>query len=135
MNPVEAVTAQALRDEQAHVHNPRRARTVFRLGVASLVLVLTCAAFRIWGDPGTPWDAVTSVILGGYAGAAALGRTRRGLAYRSGWIDGRMGMLASLIEARDRGMTMPEWVAGEMERDAHLLGVPWEHDEGSGGTQ
>jgi hypothetical protein len=42
------------------------------------------------------------------------------LAYRAGWLEGRIAMMLSMAEAQKRGMTSGEWLAGEAERD----GIP-----------
>ena len=51
-------------------------------------------------------------------------------AYRAGWLDGRIAMLASMGEAQRRGMSEAEWLVAEMERDGiPVRRLPAEPDE------
>lgn len=43
--------------------------------------------------------------------------------YRYGWLAGRCAMLTAMIEAMQRGMSAPDFIQAEMERD----GVPVVH--------
>lgn len=132
--PIDRLVARSLTDEQSYVTNPARAQHLWHLGLLSLALVLAATSVRLWGAHLSWLDLPAALVLGGYAGAAAMGRPRRAMAYRNGWLDGRRTMLATLVESTDRGMSLGEWVEGECERDAHLLYAPQGADECDGGT-
>lgn len=126
---------RAMRDEEVLVNEPSRARTVLVWGVLGFAAVLAATTVRLWAGPG-PLNALGAVVLGAYAGLGAIGRYRRAASFRNGWLAGRARMLASIDEALRRGLTMDDWVRGEVERDAHLFTVhPLSDDEGEGGSQ
>ena len=73
-------------------------------------------------DPG-PLTVICSVLVGLQVGRVGIMSARRALAYRSGWLDGRAQMIASMGEAWRRGIDLPEWLQGEVERDLATLGL------------
>lgn len=125
-NPLDRLTdklaARVVRDETALVTNPRRARHLFWRGIAGLALVVIAAGARPF-LPGI-WETIAVIILCWFAGRGILQGAARAGAYRSGWLDGRHSMVASMLEAQERGLTPAEWMHAEIEREAAVLGVP-----------
>jgi hypothetical protein len=109
-------------DEEAWVADHARARRITARAAVWFLLVLAATASKLWLPEG-PWQAAGALLLGGWAGAGCTSAIRRGLGYRSGWLDGRGAMLASLAEAHRRGMAADEWAALELSRDCAVMGV------------
>lgn len=108
--------------ERVYVDDPARVPRLMAgdvaLGVASIV------AMGLIGNTDGWLDVVVRLFLGAYVGTRIIARMRRAMAYRHGWLDGRIAMLRALSEAGRRGMDMDDWVAGEFARDAAVLGIP-----------
>lgn len=135
---IEPAVQRRLRAERVLVEQPRRARAVFIRGVVAFAVVFGSFVVMQWTDPG-PLHALCSVIVGGWLGWNATALFARALAYRSGWSDGREVMIASMSEAMRRGLTMNDWLIGEMERDAAVYGFnpyaePPEEERGGDGS-
>lgn len=116
--------AQVRANEEAWVADHRRAKRLTLHAVGWTALVLASIVVRTWLAPGSWADVAAGLLLGAFAGVGALGTVRRGIAYRSGWLDGRMRMVHALTEAQQRGMGLHDWLAGELDRDHAVLGLP-----------
>lgn len=66
---------------------------------------------------GTWLSAVALGGLGAALGWAALQPAHGRQAWRRGYLHGRAAMLASMVEAGERGLSGQEWYLAEMERD------------------
>lgn len=107
------------RDERASVSDPRRMRRMLATGLLTFGLVVA-AVFIGQNDWG--WaTAVAAGFIGLIAGRVGLLGIRRTLAYRHGWLEGRHQMIVSLHESAERGMTLDDWLRGELERDVGIL--------------
>lgn len=116
-DPVTWWVDRSIASQRSAVDEPHLFRRVLlRVGVLFLV-VLFCALIRLWWAPGSQWDVVTGAVLGALAALGALHGLSRAMAYRDGWLRGRAAMVAALGEARERGMSLDDWLAGELERD------------------
>lgn len=72
------------------------------------------------------WRTVASGIIGLVVAIASMATAKRMQAYRSGWFEGRGQMVASLVEASQRGLSTQEWLRSQAEKDAALMfGVVW----------
>lgn len=101
---------------------PDRPLMVFVL--LSLVVVCTSAVVSAL-DLGI-WSGLARLVLAGAAGTAIAAPLGRRLAYRHGYMEGRIALLRSMAEAQHRGMSARQWVEAEAERDvAVMLGVRW----------
>lgn len=109
------------RNEQTLVDEPRRARRLMLRDLALFVIVIAAT----WiDDTATGWlDLVALLIVGVYVGWGAFQTTRKMLAYRSGWLDGRAALIHSLAEARRRGLDGETWVELELARDISVMGI------------
>jgi hypothetical protein len=67
-------------------------------------------------------DTVCMLAVAVAVGQGALGGTRRAMSYMGGYVNGRCAMIRSLDEAQRRGMTLEEWLRGELARDMALFG-------------
>jgi hypothetical protein len=113
-----------MRLDKALVQHPHRAHRLFLRTMALFVVVLAGWAYYVWTSDGRGWlHVLLGVVLGGYLGTTALASMGRPMAYRSGWLDGRATMVAALGEAQRRGLTFDEWLTGQWEADAALLGL------------
>lgn len=75
-------------------------------------------------------DLGAALLVGAFAGMGALAGTRRAISYRTGWLKGRARMVDALREAMQRGLTMEDWLHGELARDFATMGVvPDERDD------
>lgn len=106
------------------VQRPHRARWLFARSLAVFLAVLAGWAVYVWSSGDQPLPHVLlGVVLGGYLGTTALGTLSRPMAYRSGWLDGRATMVAALSEAQRRGLSPDDWLRGQWEADAAVLGI------------
>lgn len=80
-----------------------------------------------------PLATLAWMVVAIFVGMGALALTRRMMAYRSGWINGRRQMISSLIEAERRGIDQSEWLEGEIARDFATLGI-FPRSEGPDGS-
>ena len=73
---------------------------------------------------------VTSLVLGWWLLAFNLGlltfitltnHYARRWTYRTGWLQGRADLLASMAEAHQRGLTPDEWARSQMEVDRAMM--------------
>ena len=100
---------------------PGYARRVLLLDVLAFLMALIC-----WGLVSQlhGWErTVAAVVIGLQLGRAGITSFRRASAYRSGWLRGRSQMVGAMIEARNRGMSPSDWLAGELARDYSVLGI------------
>jgi len=77
----------------------------------------------------SPWRTVAAAFLGLQIAATCTGISRRLRVYRSGWLQGRAQMVASLAEASRRGMTLQEWAVSQAEKDARTMGLTFKMPE------
>jgi len=95
------------------------------LAVAAALLLVGLAAIAVLNM--APQDAwyrdLASPVLGGMVGWACTGVFKRMNAYKWGWLSGRTAMVRSLREASRRDLSVGEWLEGERQRDAVLLGL------------
>lgn len=103
----------------------RNERAIVRLSITSgimmlaggsamgVVLVSHSIRFRFVG-------VVVLMVILNINGFAA---TKRAHAYRTGWVEARNGMIASLAEAFRRGMSGEEWAEAEQARTLAVYGV------------
>ena len=76
-------------------------------------------------DMETLLDVLTWVCLTGALIAATLGNRWARL---RGYFEGRAALLASMAEARQRGLSAEEWMVGEVERDLAKLPRRWRRE-------
>lgn len=89
-----------------------------------LLFGLTVASVWIIQATGPSWITVLcGVLVGLQVGRAGLVSTRRAMAYRSGWLDGRTAFVSAMGEAQRRGMRPQDWLAAELARDYAVLGL------------
>lgn len=127
------LTSRHIAKERALVADPQGAR---RLLVRDLLLAALGLGALVGEDflP-SPWDVVAGFVVALMLGFCLMAGFRRALTYKSGWLDGRSAMIHAMVEAMDRGMTLDEWLDGEMTRDFAIMGVSppsWGQEEGHG---
>lgn len=106
------------------VQRPHRARWLYTRTMVLFVVVLATWAVYVWTGDGDGWaHTLIGVALGGYLGSTALGGMGRAIAYRAGWLDGRSQMVHALAEAQRRGLRPDDWLRGQWEADAAVLGI------------
>lgn len=71
-------------------------------------------------------DFLARLILVLSVALASWGVLQTRTAWRRGYLHGRQAMMASLVEAIQRGMPPHEWVLAEAERDLLMLGLTQE---------
>jgi hypothetical protein len=102
----------------------RNARLIVRVLVTDLsLLILAWAGLLLFRHGPGPLAIIATLAIALELGRVGIVGLRRAEAYRSGWLDGRSAMLSSLAEAHRRGLTVQEWVQGEMERQMSVLGI------------
>ncbi len=109
---------------------PPEAR-IWTVTLVGLAVILGASAVRIAVPFWVPEDSISialvnslsALVIGLYAGAGVLAALRRRQAYQRGWQEARRVVFASLGEALQRGIPPMEWVALEIERDLHDLGL------------
>ena len=68
-----------------------------------------------------PWGGLAVMVLGFAVGTIPMQNFARAAAYRSGWIDGRTVAFDAFREARQRDLSLNDWLEGEMERDLSIF--------------
>lgn len=82
--------------------------------------VVTLSAF----DADVGWGTVLcGTIVGVAIGRSIFTGVFRAMAYRRGWVDGRIAMYGAAVEAQLRGMTPAEWLHTEGDRTLSVLGI------------
>jgi hypothetical protein len=111
------------RDQRAWIENPRRMRWLMWRMLLGVAIGLATLGYLSWRtEIASVWDTLLWAVFGGFVGRGFMGGMRRALAYRNGWMDGRIAMVASLKEAlTQRGMSIEEWLQGEWDRDMAIL--------------
>lgn len=96
-----------------------RNRRAWRRLVAYTLTVMVGGILALAGHSSDwfPLHLVSGAVLGAVVALAALQRWTRAHAYRNGWLDGRLAMVATLHEAHARRMTFAQWLESEKRRD------------------
>jgi hypothetical protein len=133
-SPITWSNDRARRTERSYVAGEIIRLRWITVAELALFLVTVLAIFGLsWLDPG--WlTAACSVLVGLQVGRAGIVSMRRATGYRSGWLDGRVALVRSMNEARQRGMTPQEWLEAELVRDYAVLGIDAEvvHEDPDG---
>lgn len=129
MSFLDKIVARSIENERALVDDPQRARRMLLRDVAIFVVALVCLVGRDWLDAHPVAYLLASCFVGWVVGLGALSATRRASSYRSGWLAGRSQMISAMLEAQRRDLDASQWLQGELDRDAHLLGLHLMHDD------
>lgn len=97
----------------------RARRTVWAMPLRLALGVAAVVAAQLAPEP---WQSAAWVLLAGVIGIVFPGAALdRQLAYGSGWHRGRRVAFDALAECARRGMTIDDWIDGEMERTGGAL--------------
>ena len=122
MNPLDRVVTRLQRTDAMFVQESRSyALKVLLLDY--LLLALAIGAWVAFTLVDGWWRTIAGVVVGLQIGRASLTSYRRAAAYRSGWLKGRNQMVAAMIEAERRGMSVNEWLEAEALRQYAVLGL------------
>lgn len=107
--------------QRAFVHDRRAARRVVFVNLVMAVALFACIFF--WTLLPGVLGVIATTVVALFAGLGAFWLVQHAAAYRSGWLNGRYEMTVSLNEAMRRGMRLEDWLLGEVEKDAIVLGA------------
>ena len=116
----ERIGERALRLEQAYVDDDAKAlRALLLSGLTRLAL---CVALWVawWFSEVPMWTTLLAPGAGAASAVFVMGMWTRALAYRRGWLEGRMRMVAALAEAQRRGLDLDDWLEGELDRNRRV---------------
>jgi hypothetical protein len=113
------MTENRTRNTRSLVSEPGRFRRVIVFAMAGMVITIAAAFLGIL-NAGPVGNVSVAVLIflslhGAYSGV------HQAVSYRQGWLEGRQAMAASYREAHLRGMSVEDWVEGELERDTSLI--------------
>jgi hypothetical protein len=122
-SPITWSIDRAHRTERSYVTGETRRLWWISVGELALFVVTILALVAVQGlAPG--WTTLAcSLLVGLQVGRLGLISTRRAMAYRSGWLDGRTAFVAAMSEAQRRRMSPGDWLAAELARDYAVLGI------------
>lgn len=121
INPLSLIIRASIRDQEALVSDPRRARWLMYRQIAAVVIFVASWAAILLLPLQLAWFG--ALPLAWFAGTGVISGIRQAGAYRSGWVAGRQSIIASMAESNRRGLTHEQWAMGEIERTAAVLGM------------
>lgn len=86
-----------------------------------VVVALTWFVLMLLGAFLAASSPVGVALLALLAALGSTGALYRGLAYRNGWLEGRVAARRSLQDATSRGSSEEQWLTEELTRDAKVM--------------
>ncbi len=107
------------------VRAPHKHRRILVMSVMPFIVGMAAVvALSLDGDGNHWYGFAAGPVFGLLIAWSSTNTLARFRAYRDGWLEGRAAMIAALIEAGKRRLTVAEWMQAQAEQDAALMGVP-----------